>query len=80
LHVPLDRSDEPYARGTISPNPERNGPPLRLRGGFGKIFGNFRRVTFGSIITTDIETLIHFTFRLNKRFKNAIISQQLVVL
>jgi len=25
LHVPLNRSDEPYARGTISPNPEVEG-------------------------------------------------------
>jgi len=41
---PSTAAADRYARGTIIPNPERNGPPLRSRGGLEKIISNFRRV------------------------------------
>jgi len=37
---------------------ERNGPPLRSRGGFGKILRNFRRVTDMSIYQPGLFSLI----------------------
>ena len=43
---PSTAAADRYARGTISPNPERNGPPLRSRGGLEKIISNFRRVAY----------------------------------